>query len=366
MTMTPERWETLKEIFEAALDASPTRRTALVREHCSDPEMRAEVERLLAEHEEARTFLSTPLLKNVRLDGNDPVPCQSLSEGELIAGRYRIERFIAAGGMGEVYAAEDTQLDRVVALKFLPRIVAEDRQSLDRFRREAQAASALNHPNICTIYDFAEDNGRPFIAMEHLNGETLSARLKRGLCNLSEGLKIAVDVSSALNAAHGQGVIHRDLKPGNIMLTDTGAKLLDFGIAQSTRSLSGDGIAADTPLGDDKRIIGTLPYMSPEQLRGQETNARGDIFSFGAVLYETFTGKGAFKRNSTLDTIAAVAWLEPSPICEFSRDIPGDLRRVIQRCLRKTQQNATHRCPKSSEDSGIAKCSLRGPAAGSI
>ena len=357
MIMTPERWETLKELFEGALNVTPTRRSALVQERCSDLELCAEVERLLSEYEEARSFLSTPLLGDVRLDGELPLPYQSLSEGALIAGRYRISKFIAVGGMGEVYAAEDTQLDRVVALKFLPRVLTEDRQSLEQFRREARAASALNHPNICTIYDFAEDSSRPFIAMEYLDGETLAARLKRGPCSLSEGLSIAIDVSSALSAAHAQGVIHRDLKPGNIMLTDTGAKLLDFGIARSSRSIPADRMAADAMSGDDMRVIGTLPYVSPEQLRGDETDTRGDIFSFGAVLYEIFSGKGAFKGYSRLDTIAAVAWQEPEPIRQLAESVPEDLQSVIQRCLKK---EPLERCASMSEvERELRNCEAR-------
>ena len=180
------------------------------------------------------SFLSKSPFADFRLAAAGKSP-ERIASGELLAERFRIVSFIAAGGMGEVHKAEDTRLDRIVALKFLPKELAEDHQSLDRFRREAKAASALNHPNICTIYDFGEDAGRAFIAMEYLEGETLSARIRKGPLSLDEALRIAIAVAGALGAAHRKGIVHRDLKPGNIMLTETGPKLLDFGLAKDER-----------------------------------------------------------------------------------------------------------------------------------
>lgn len=334
MSTIPEKWEEIRELFEAALEVDSAHRSSFVEERCSDPSLCAEVKRLITEHEEAGEFLSTPVLNRLKLVPDVLEPAERLSEGEFLAQRFRIVNFIAAGGMGEIYRADDTHLDRIVALKLLPKVLSEDRQALARFRREAKAASALNHPNICTVYDFAEDRGRKFIAMEHLDGETLSARLKRSACSVTEGIQIALDVASALAAAHDKGIIHRDLKPGNIMLTSNGAKLLDFGIAQYSRLIRAERLNAELSASNE-RVAGTLPYMSPEQLRGEEADARGDIFSFGAVLYEIFTGKGAFKGHSTKSTIAAVAGEEPAPFRQLAESIPEDLQRIIQRCLKK-------------------------------
>jgi formylglycine-generating enzyme required for sulfatase activity/dienelactone hydrolase len=247
---------------------------------------------------------------------------------------YRILEKLGAGGMGVVYKAQDTRLDRFVALKFLPDGLTQDRQALERFRREAKAASALNHPDICTIHDFGEDAGRAFITMEYLEGETLSARLKKGPISLEENLKIAISVASALGAAHRKGIIHRDLKPGNIMLTDTGTKLLDFGLAKSERPVVADDQTI-TILTGEAQVVGTLPYMSPEQLRGKEISTRSDIFAFGSVLYEMLTGNRAFERDSNSETITAINSEDPRPPHELVKNVPGELERLILRCLRK-------------------------------
>ena len=236
--------------------------------------------------------------------------------------------------MGEVYKAEDLLLDRMVALKLLPKELAEDRESLEQFLREAKTASALNHASICRVYDFGEDAARAFIAMEYLEGETLSARIQRGRLSTVEALKIAIAVADALATAHRKGIVHRDLKPGNIMLTESGAMLLDFGLAKYERPV----VSAEetlTGLTGDVQVVGTLPYMSPEQLHGQRVDARSDIFAFGAVLYEMFTGKKAFQRKSTSETLIAVEREEPIPLDQFIKDVPNALDRIIRCCLRK-------------------------------
>jgi serine/threonine protein kinase len=252
----------------------------------------------------------------------------------MLAGRFRILEFLAAGGMGEVYKAEDTRLERLVALKFLPRELAEDRESLERLHREAKAASGLIHPNICTVYDFGQDGERAFIAMEYLEGETLSARIKRGPLPLDDTLSVSTAVANALSAAHRKGIVHRDLKPGNIMLSHTGTKLLDFGLAKYEKPApqTDETLTELTGVG---RIVGTLPYMPPEQLLGNEVDARGDIFAFGAVLYEMVTGRKAFPPRSKFDTIAAIEREEPKSPHEVRKDVPADLERIIRRCLRK-------------------------------
>jgi len=332
MGISPSQWERVKQLYETALEYSLAERNALLQQN-DDEVVCQEVRRLLNEsYTLVDSFLSTPAFVDSRL--SPAYSPEHYSPGEMLAGRFRIVKFIAAGGMGEVYKAEDTRLDRMVALKFLPKGLAEDRQSLDRFRREAKAASALNHPNICTVYDFGEDSGRTFIAMEYLEGETLSSRLERGPLSLGEALQLATDIAGALATAHRRGIIHRDLKPGNVMVTDTGAMLLDFGLAKPQRTVGSDEETTSMLTGRIQ-VVGTLPYMSPEQLHGKEVDLRSDIFSFGSVLYEMLTGRRAFQRQSNIDTITAIDHDEPKPLHEFVKDTPEDLDRIIRRCLRK-------------------------------
>jgi len=334
MTLTPDKWEAVKELFDAALGENPSSRSSFLRERCGDISVRAEVERLLGEHDEAGTFLSVPVLESLKFEKTATQSSPRLSVGELLSGRFRIVSFLASGGMGEVYKAEDTRLDRMVALKFLSEEFAEDRESVAHFRSEAMAASALNHPNICTVYDFGEDSGRAFIAMEYLDGETLAARLRQGPSPVEEAIKVALEVSSALCAAHQKGIIHGDLKPGNLMLSETGTKLLDFGLASKSEPVRS---AEESTLGftGKRQILGTLPYMSPERLQGQAIDAHGDIFAFGAVLYEMLTGEKAFKKKSNAETIASIAQEEPKAIHKLAKHVPKELERIAWRCLRK-------------------------------
>jgi serine/threonine protein kinase len=332
MEMTAKQWELVKELYHTALECSAAQRASFLEQNERDEMVRAEVHRLLGVHNRLGSFLSSPPFVDPRRTGANPL--ERLTPGEVLAGRFRIVNFVAAGGMGEVYKAEDLLLDRMVALKLLPKELAEDRESMGQFRREAKTASALNHPNICTVYDFGEDAGRAFIAMEYLEGETLSARIQRGPLPTVEALKIAIAVAGALGTAHRKGIVHRDLKPGNIMLTESGAMLLDFGLAKYERPV----VSAEdtlTALSGDAQVVGTLPYMSPEQLHGQKVDARGDIFAFGAVLYEMFTGKRAFQRKSKSETLIAVDGEEPSPLDQFIKDVPNGLDRIVRRCLRK-------------------------------
>jgi len=332
MEMTPKQWELVKELYQTALECAPAQRTSFLEQNERDEIVRAEVHRLLSVHNRFGTFLSSPAFVDPRRTGANPP--ERLTPGEVLAGRFRIVDFVAAGGMGEVYKAEDMLLDRIVALKLLPKELAEDRESLEQFLREAKTASALNHPSICRVYDFGEDAARAFIAMEYLEGETLSARIQRGPLSTVEALKIAIAVAGALGTAHRKGIVHRDLKPGNIMLTESGAMLLDFGLAKYDRPV----VSAEetlTVFTGDAQVVGTLPYMSPEQLHGQRVDARGDIFAFGAVLYEMFTGKKAFQRKSNSETLIAVDREEPSPLHEFIKDVPNGLERIVRRCLRK-------------------------------
>lgn len=254
-------------------------------------------------------------------------------------GPYEIESAAGAGGMGEVYKARDSRLDRMVAIKVLPSTIAGNPDLRARFEREAKAISSLNHPNICTLHDIGHENGTEFLVMEYIEGETLAERLEKGPVPTQELLQIAVEVADALDKAHRQGLIHRDLKPGNIMLTKQGAKLLDFGLAKLQEEggvVKGiSGITATTPLTGEGMIVGTMQYMAPEQLEAGEVDARSDIFSFGAVLYQMATGQRPFEGRSQASLIAAIIEREPTPISEIKPLTPPALERVIRKCMAK-------------------------------
>lgn len=248
-------------------------------------------------------------------------------------GPYEILAPIGAGGMGEVFRAKDTRLDRAVAIKILPPHLAADAQFKERFEREARTISQLNHPNICTLHDVGEN----YLVMELLEGETLADRLVRGPLALNELLRYGAEIAEALDKAHRAGIVHRDLKPGNVMLTRTGAKLLDFGLAKSRGAISFDteGATEHKPLTREGTILGTFQYMAPEQLGGEEADARTDIFSFGAVLYEMATGKRAFEGKTRTSLIAAIVGGTPRPISELQPLTPVTLEHLIGKCLAK-------------------------------
>jgi eukaryotic-like serine/threonine-protein kinase len=256
---------------------------------------------------------------------------------------YRILEKLGGGGMGVVYKAEDTRLQRFVALKFLPESVAKDSQALERFQREAKIISSLNHPNICTLHDIGQQEGLDYLVFEYLEGETLAERLEKGPLPYEYVLRYGIEIGDALDKAHRQSVIHRDLKPSNIMLTKSGAKLLDFGVAKALPRAAGMRAAigatsaptASKPLTAEGTIVGTFQYMSPEQVEGKEADARSDIFAFGAMLYEMATGKKAFEGKTTASVIAAVLEREPSPISTLRPLIPPALDRVVKKCLAK-------------------------------
>src|SRR5437899_6188247 len=261
---------------------------------------------------------------------------------EQIVSHYRIHEKLGAGGMGVVYRAEDIRLGRMVALKFLPEDATRDPRALERFKREARTASALDHPNICTIYEIDEDKGHPFIAMQLLEGQTLRERIGNTPVPLGTLLDWALQITDALQSAHAKGVMHRDIKPANVFITERGqAKLLDSGLAKLTgmdlTTSDAATLSSTGPLTHTGAAIGTVAYMSPEQARGEPLDARTDLFSFGVLLYEMATGKQAFSGPTLAVTVAAIRGPAPMSLQESMPDLPHRVQEIIDRCLIKNR-----------------------------
>src|SRR5712671_6137190 len=269
-------------------------------------------------------------------------------------GPYEILAMLGAGGMGEVYRARDTRLDRTVAVKVLASHLSSSPELKQRMEREAKAISSLNHPHICHLYDIGSQDGTDYMVMEFLEGETLAERLRKGAMPLNEIFKTGIAVAEALAVAHRQGLVHRDLKPGNIMLTEGGAKLMDFGLAKPlglrntatgrgaapsfTAAATSSGPSPLSPLTTAGSIIGTIQYMSPEQIEGKDADARSDIFAFGAVLYEMATGKRAFQGKSHLSTASSILESDPQPVSGIKPNTPPAFEHVLTTCLQKNPE----------------------------
>jgi len=327
-------------LFNEALELPPESRAAFLAACCEDEKLRAEVEAILDHYQRAGSFLQeSPAQRLVAdLPANSATP--SFSSGEIISGRFRIAGFLGRGGMGEVYKAEDMRLHRLVALKFLPGDVAGYSQSLSRFQREAEAASALNHRNICVVYDLGEQNGRAFIAMEFLEGQTLRDVIMGRPLQLERLLDIGAQVADGLDAAHSKGIMHRDIKPENIFIISRGdAKILDFGLAKvQPGGMAGsntDITSGALDLTQRGAAMGTAAYMSPEQARGEKLDTRTDLFSFGLVLYEMGTGRRAFTGDTAAMIFASLLKETPVPPSEINRAIPLELDKIISKALEK-------------------------------
>ncbi|MGH9836551.1 MAG: protein kinase domain-containing protein, partial [Blastocatellia bacterium] len=332
--MSPERWQQIERLYHDALKLAPEHRLAFLDRACAgDDELRREVESLLASHDEAGTFIDKQ---------PDDVVAGMLAEEQAHSvigrtlGHYKLQSLLGAGGMGEVYRARDLRLDRDVAVKILPEQFAQDPEALRRFEREAKAVAALSHPNILAIHDFGAEQGVSYAVTELLEGATLRERLRPAPLDWREAVRIGIAIAEGLAAAHAKGIIHRDLKPENIFLTSDGqVKILDFGIARVKRVVSADSETITSTATKPGVVMGTLGYMSPEQVRGEAADAPSDVFSFGSVLYEMVSGQRPFARATTAEMIAAILDAEPPPLAQTGKKIPAEMERVIRHCLAK-------------------------------
>jgi len=348
----PERLRRVEELYHSALQIAADQRSAFLKNACQeDAKLCEEVESLLAYESSAEEFMGTPAFevaaKLVAADQAsenqaDPVPIGVTLQ------RFRILEKLGGGGMGVVYKAEDTRLLRTVALKFLPRQLARDPASLERFEREARAASALNHPNICTVYDVSDYEGQPFIAMELLEGQTLDHRIGGCVLPIEECVRIGIEITEGLHAAHQKGIIHRDIKPANIFVTGQGqAKILDFGLAKLASAVTAGGEELEQEPRERRDVdlllsrtgvaMGTAGYMSPEQVRGEKLDARTDLFSFGLVLYEMATGHRAFEGDTGPALHNAILTQAPVPARQLNPQLPAKLGHIISKALEKNR-----------------------------
>jgi eukaryotic-like serine/threonine-protein kinase len=333
--MNPDRWNKINEVFATWLDLQDEHRNKFLIDACgSDQDLRNEVEHLIDAHLQSGAFIETPIFK-------EAAKAIAAEENLLQIGRqigvYKILKEIGRGGMGEVYLAEDTRLDRKVALKILPPDMAIDHERMRRFMREAKAASAIDHPGIVHIYEINQSGSVHFIAMQYIEGQTLQSLLNGKPLSIQEFLNYAVPLTDAISAAHARGITHRDLKPANVMITNKDEiKLLDFGIARMEKT-SDDSTAISTTRSG--ALLGTVGYMSPEQALGKKIDHRSDIFSIGILFYEMATGRLPFSGETPTQTIDKIIHSQPDAISTLNYMVPQDLERIIRKCLEKDPDN---------------------------
>ena len=339
--MDSDRWRRIEQVYHSALAVEESRRPAFLEDTCGhDESLRLEVESLLSADGDANAFLEVPAMEVIAKDlarQSDSARGYQHDDlglvGESVS-HYRVLEKLGGGGMGVVYKAEDLKLGRFVALKFLPRELADYPEAVAQLRREARAASALNHPHICTVHDIDEYEGHPFIVMELLQGETLKQLIADKPLRPELALNFAAQILDGLEAAHASGIIHRDIKPANIFVTNRGdVKVLDFGLAKVSPSNLEAALTANVE--QTKAFVGTLPYMAPEQLRKKRADERTDIHAIGAVLFEMCTGRRAFVQRSTAQLIASILSEIPAQPRTINPKIPAKLEPIIFRCLEK-------------------------------
>lgn len=339
--MQPERWNDVKQLCQSVADLSMAGREAFLEKACKDDsELRREVESLLAHEVHAENFMERSAME---VAASLMVQSEERAMVGREVGHYRIVSLLGRGGMGVVYKAEDNKLNRLAALKLLPEALSQDQQAVERFRREARAAAALDHPNICTIYEIGEYEQQPFIAMQCLDGQTLKQRIAGQAWDAETALDVAIQIAAALEAAHAKGIIHRDVKPANIFVSQGGqVKVLDFGLAKITHQrnkglprIAPEGTVSTEDLTTPGNTPGTVAYMSPEQVLGQELDARTDLFSFGVVLYELMTGVQPFRGGSSGAIFDAILHEVPVAPLSLNRKVLNELESIIRKALEK-------------------------------